>query len=199
MMISEKAEELFQEIINNINKNAYWEKRFETLNSSEDIALRTLFKELVDANLIKVYWADNIPYHIEILSNWQTYFNKKKLYDDSPKNIFTNNFYGTVTNAQIQQNSSNSNQVVTNNNLEYQRKIEDLILKLKEYDSILEKDIGQKNADLIRNQISELQQSNQKNNISKSKEILHFIKEVFVNASGSLIAAGVIQAIQSLV
>ena len=61
MMISEKAEELFQEIINNINKNAYWEKRFETLNSSEDIALRTLFKELVDANLIKVYWADNIP------------------------------------------------------------------------------------------------------------------------------------------
>ena len=199
MMISEKAEELFQEIINNINKNAYWEKRFETLNSSEDIALRTLFKELVDANLIKVYWADNIPYHIEILSNWQTYFNKKKLYDDSPKNIFTNNFYGTVTNAQIQQNSSNSNQVVTNNNLEYQRKIDDLILKLKEYYSILEKDIGQKNADLIRNQISELQQSNQKNNISKSKEILHFIKEVFVNASGSLIAAGVIQAIQSLV
>ena len=199
MMISEKAEELFQEIINNINKNAYWEKRFETLNSYEDIALRTLFKELVDANLIKVYWADNIPYHIEILSNWQTYFNKKKLYDDSPKNIFTNNFYGTVTNAQIQQNSSNSNQVVTNNNLEYQRKIDDLILKLKEYDSILEKDIGQKNADLIRNQISELQQSNQKNNISKSKEILHFIKEVFVNASGSLIAAGVIQAIQSLV
>ena len=199
MMISEKAEELFQEIINNINKNAYWEKRFETLNSSEDIALRTLFKELVDENFIKVYWADNIPYHIEILSNWQTYFNKKKLYDDSPKNIFTNNFYGTVTNAQIQQNSSNSNQVVTNNNLEYQRKIDDLILKLKEYDSILEKDIGQKNADLIRNQISELQQSNQKNNISKSKEILHFIKEVFVNASGSLIAAGVIQAIQSLV
>ena len=199
MMISEKAEELFQEIINNINKNAYWEKRFEPLNSSEDIALRTLFKELVDANLIKVYWADNIPYHIEILSNWQTYFNKKKLYDDSPKNIFTNNFYGTVTNAQIQQNSSNSNQVVTNNNLEYTRKIDDLILKLKEYDSILEKDIGQKNADLIRNQISELQQSNQENNISKSKEILHFIKEVFVNASGSLIAAGVIQAIQSLV
>ena len=199
MMISEKAEELFQEIINNINKNAYWEKRFETLNSTEDIALRTLFKELVDANLIKVYWADNIPYHIEILSNWQTYFNKKKLYDDSPKNIFTNNFYGTVTNAQIQQNSSNSNQVVTNNNLEYTRKIDDLILKLKEYDSILEKDIGQKNADLIRNQISELQQSNQEDNISKSKEILHFIKEVFVNASGSLIAAGVIQAIQSLV
>lgn len=199
MMISEKAEELFQEIINNINKNAYWEKRFETLNSSEDIALGTLFKELVDANLIKVYWADNIPYHIEILSNWQTYFNKKKLYDDSPKNIFTNNFYGTVTNAQIQQNSSNSNQVVTNNNLEYTRKIDDLILKLKEYDSILEKDIGQKNADLIRNQISELQQSNQEDNISKSKEILHFIKEVFVNASGSLIAAGVIQAIQSLV
>lgn len=199
MMISEKAEELFQEIINNTNKNAYWEKRFETLNSSEDIALRTLFKELVDANLIKVYWADDIPYHIEILSNWQTYLNKKKLYDDSPKNIFTNNFYGTVTNAQIQQNSSNSNQVVTNNNLEYQRKIDDLILKLKEYDSILEKDIGQKNADLIRNQISELQQSNQENNISKSKEILHFIKEVFVNASGSLIAAGVIQAIQSLV
>lgn len=199
MMISEKAEELFQEIINNINKNAYWEKRFETLNSSEDIALRTLFKELVDANLIKVYWADNIPYHIEILSNWQTYFNKKKLYDDSPKNIFTNNFYGTVTNAQIQQNSSNSNPVVTNNNLEYTRKIDDLILKLKEYDSVLEKDIGQKNADLIRNQISELQQSNQENNISKSKEILHFIKEVFVNASGSLIAAGVIQAIQSLV
>ena len=61
------------------------------------------------------------------------------------------------------------------------------------------KTIGQKNADLIRNQISELQQSNQENNISKSKEILHFIKEVFVNASGSLIAAGVIQAIQSLV
>ena len=199
MMISEKAEELFQEIINNINKNAYWEKRFEPLNSSEDIALRTLFKELVDANLIKVYWADNIPYHIEILSNWQTYFTKKKLYDDSPKNIFTNNFYGTVTNAQIQQNSSNSNQIVTNNNLEYQSKIDDLILKLKEYDSILEKDIGQKNADLIRNQISKLQQSNQENNISKSKEILHFIKEVFVNASGSLIAAGVIQAIQSLV
>lgn len=198
MMISKKAEELFQEIINNINKNAYWEKRFETISSSEDIVLRTSFKELVDANLIKVYWADNIPYHIEILSNWQTYFNKQKLYDDSPKNIFTNNFYGTVTNAQIQQNSSNSNQIVTNN-LEYQSKIDDLILKLKEYDSILEKDIGKKSADLIRNQISELQQSNQENNISKSKEILHFIREVFVNASGSLIAAGVIQAIQSLV
>ena len=198
MTISKNAEELFQEIINNSNKNAYWDKRFENLNSSEDTTLRTLFKELIDANLIKVYWADNIPYRIEILSSWQTYINKQKHYVDSPKNIFTNNFYGTVTNTQIQQNSSNSNQIVTNN-IEYQSKIDDLITRLKEYDSILEKDIGQENADLIRNQISELQQSNQESNISKSKEILQFIKEVFVNASGSLIAAGVIQAIQSLV
>ena len=198
MTISKNAEELFQEIINNSNKNVDWEKRFEKLNSSEDTTLRNLFKELIDANLIKVYWADNIPYHIEILSNWQTYINKQRHYVDSPKNIFTNNFYGTVTNTQIQQNSSNSNQIVTNN-LEYQSKIDDLILKLKEYDSILEKDIGQQNADLIRNKFSEIKQSNQESNISKSKEILQFIKEVFVNASGSLIAAGVIQAIQSLV
>lgn len=197
-LLAKNPEELFQEIINNSNKNVDWEKRFEKLNSSEDTTLRNLFKELIDANLIKVYWADNIPYHIEILSNWQTYINKQRHYVDSPKNIFTNNFYGTVTNTQIQQNSSNSNQIVTNN-LEYQSKIDDLILKLKEYDSILEKDIGQENADLIRNQISELQQSNQESNISKSKEILQFIKEVFVNASGSLIAAGVIQAIQTLV
>lgn len=101
MTISKNAEELFQEIMNNSNKNVDWEKRFEKLNSSEDTTLRNLFKELIDANLIKVYWADNIPYHIEILSNWQTYINKQRHYVDSPKNIFTNNFYGTVTNTQF--------------------------------------------------------------------------------------------------
>lgn len=89
MYVSKEAEELLQEILDNEEVSDYWRARFNSLNKKEDVILRGCFKELQDAELIKVTWADNIPYYLQVLKNGYFYKSKqdeKKLMIEEQKN-----------------------------------------------------------------------------------------------------------------
>lgn len=67
--ISNEAIDLLLEIVGHENEFEYWEERFEHLNHREDVIIRGCFKELKEHDMIQVMWADNYPYHIEILKD----------------------------------------------------------------------------------------------------------------------------------
>lgn len=72
-IISKEAERVLKDIINNEPDNNYWRYRFAGIEHREDIVLRGCFKELQDNGLIKVLWADNIPYNIIVLKDGYMY------------------------------------------------------------------------------------------------------------------------------
>lgn len=71
--ISPEAEQLLMEIIIHEHDGKYWSNRFSGLSSKDDTILRGTFGELQKAGLIKVFWADSIPYHINILKDGYLY------------------------------------------------------------------------------------------------------------------------------
>ena len=73
MTISQEAEKVLQEILDNEDNADYWHDRFEKLTRREDSILRGCFKELTDSNMIAVTWASNIPYFISILKDGYLY------------------------------------------------------------------------------------------------------------------------------
>lgn len=68
-MLSNEANNLMSEIIENENNKNYWANRFDNISPKENAILRGCFQELVDNKFIKVTWADNIPYIIHILKD----------------------------------------------------------------------------------------------------------------------------------
>lgn len=72
-MLSNETEKVLFEILEHENDNDYWQTRFDGVSSKEDSILRGCFKELKDNGYIKVHWADNIPYHINILKDGYLY------------------------------------------------------------------------------------------------------------------------------
>ncbi len=76
--ISREANEILQEIIENEGNSTYWGKRFEDLGSKEDTILRGCFRELSEAKMIHVQWADNIPYFIQVLKDGYLYEEHRK-------------------------------------------------------------------------------------------------------------------------
>lgn len=68
-MLSTEANNLFSEIVQNKGKRDYWANRFDILSKKDEIILRKSFKELEVNKYIKVVWADNIPYIINIINN----------------------------------------------------------------------------------------------------------------------------------
>ena len=73
MNISNEAQELLKEIIDNIQNGDYWRERFEGISKRDDIILRGCFKELKEAGMISVQYADNYPYVIEVLKDGYLY------------------------------------------------------------------------------------------------------------------------------
>ena len=67
IVISDEAESLLKEIVDNENASDYWKDRFENLSNRDDTILRGCFKELKESGLIHVQWGDNYPYRIQIL------------------------------------------------------------------------------------------------------------------------------------
>ena len=85
--LTRRAENLLKEIMDHRNEKGvcdtlYWKEQFNSLSVSEDTMLRSLFKELEDANMIAVKWADNYPYIILLLGNGIAYFEEKESLDD---------------------------------------------------------------------------------------------------------------------
>ena len=71
--ISKEAASLLLEIIEHEEETAYWPERFKGLSHREDVILRGCFKELREKNMVNVLWADNCPYHIDILKDGYLY------------------------------------------------------------------------------------------------------------------------------
>ena len=78
IVISDEAESLLKEIVDNENASDYWKDRFENLSNRDDTILRGCFKELRESGLIHVQWGDNYPYHIQILKDGYLYEEKKE-------------------------------------------------------------------------------------------------------------------------
>lgn len=78
-VVSQKANEVLIEIIENLNIEHYWENRFETISGREDTILRGYFKELKDNELIDTKWADNIPYIINVLKDGYMHYDHLKI------------------------------------------------------------------------------------------------------------------------
>ncbi|HEM3526826.1 TPA: toll/interleukin-1 receptor domain-containing protein [Streptococcus suis] len=73
MTLSQEAEKVLQEILDNVENDNYWHDRFEKLTRREDSILRGCFKELSDSSMIAVTWASNVPYFINILKDGYLY------------------------------------------------------------------------------------------------------------------------------
>lgn len=73
-VISKEASKVLVDIVENVNAEHYWEKRFETISGREDAILRGCFRELKDNGLIDTKWADNIPYIINVLKDGYTHY-----------------------------------------------------------------------------------------------------------------------------
>lgn len=73
------------------------------MSGAEDVAIRSLFKQLREAEMISIIWADDIPYHMAVLGDGLSYFEELCMNDQvQGRNIYTNNFYGRVDGIQIQ-------------------------------------------------------------------------------------------------
>ena len=204
MKLSKRAEELLKEILEHRDNEGncisnYWEERFEKLSMAEDVILRSLFKELIENEMISVMWADNYPYIIFVLANGISFFEEKKMEQVENGESYVNNFYGEIKGLQLQQGTFNSTQNQSMAQLMDISKIDELIDLIQKYDSYLETDYGLENANKVRESINELITMKEQKDTKRANGILNYIRDLSANAGGGLIAAGVLQLINMIV
>lgn len=200
-----RAEDLLKEILEHRLSNGncdteYWRERFESLSVADDALLRSLFKELKEADMISTSWADNYPYILLLLGNGISYFDEKHMSEDNlSSNSNTNFFYGPVNGAQIQQGTINSTQNQTTAAPIDESKIDELINMIRKYDSVLDDEYGTENAKELRHAVSELEITRNKPNFEEKKRgLIAYIRDLSVNAGGGLIASGILQLISMI-
>ena len=202
--LSKRAEELLAEILEHRDEKGncdinYWDSRFEDLSVAEDALLRSLFKELRENEMISTAWADNHPYILLLLAKGLSYFEDKETSERDNVSNYMNNFYGSVNGVQIQQGTTASKQEQRVSQSVDTARINDLIQKIRKYDTFLEDEYGAEGADKIRKATKELETAvNDQNGTGKIKCILEYIRDLSVNAGGGLVAAGVIQLISMI-
>ena len=125
---------------------------------------------------------------------------KKQMLEDYPSpNSNTNFFYGSVSRVQIQQGTVNSTQNQTIPAPLDESKIVELINSIRKYDSVLDDEYGKENANELRNAVTELESTrNKPNSEGKKRGLIAYIRDLSVNASGGLIAAGILQLISNI-
>lgn len=205
--LSRKAEDLLQEILDHRDEKGncssdYWKDKFESLSASDDALLRSLFKELREADMISTSWADNYPYILFVLGNGISYFDEKKRAEQAAdRSTYTNNFYGNLSGVQIQQGTYNSEQIQCLQTPVDTTKIDELIQMIKKYDILLDDEYGTEKASEIRRAAKELDNAVNKSTNSKPEKVRHllnYIRDLSVNATGGLIAAGIVQLITNI-
>lgn len=203
--LTKNAEMLLKEILEHRLKNGncdteYWRKRFESLPSADDVILRSLFKELKEAGMISIGWADNYPYVLLLLGNGISYFDEKIIpANHISTNTYTNNFYGSANGVQILQGEFNSIQNQSIVVPEDESKIIELIKSIRRYDSMLDDDYGVENANELRKTVDELESiSNNPDAEERKRGLITYIRDLSVNAGGGLIASGILQLISML-
>ena len=198
--LTEAAEKLLREILNHRLENGncdipYWGKRFEEASAADDVLLRSLFKELQEADMISVRWADDCPYTLMLLGNGISYFdeiNKQR----KNQSKYMNYIYGSSNNVVIQQGNTYATQVMMNGDVDYEL-FSKLIDTIKKYDSALDIEYGD-NAKNLREAGKELQNALSENQDKKITGIIDYIRELSINAGGGLIAAGIIEIISHI-
>ena len=203
--LTKRAEDLLKEILGHRLSNGncdteYWRERFESLSVADDALLRSLFKELKEADMISTGWADNYPYILLLLGNGISYFDEKHISEENlGPNSNTNFFYGPVNGVQIQQGAINSTQNQTNATPIDESKIGELINLIRKYDSVLDDEYGSENAKELRNVVNELECTrNEPNSEEKKRGLITYIRDLSVNAGGGLIASGILQLISMI-
>lgn len=130
------------------------------------------------------------------------YFNNRDdLNQGVQMNNNTNNFYGSVSNIQIQQGTVNSTQIqtvtTTSETVNFE-KVAEFVEKIKKYDAYFDDEYGE-HAIEVREKIDELSTLVQnKDNPGKIKSLLMELKNLSVGVTGSLIATGIVEGIKLL-
>ena len=118
--LSLEAEQLLLEIIENEKTPNYWKMRFDNLHGKEKTIIRGCFAELSDNKLIKVGWADNYPFWLDILKDGYLYAQHKKEKDDAEKSPFEKELFSLLERAKAIKPPINAAAVTTDIN-EYNR------------------------------------------------------------------------------
>ncbi len=89
-LLTPKAEEIFNKILFHKNANGtvdtdYWAEQFASFSEEQDSIARSCFKELSDSGLIHTFWADDVPYYIDITSKGLSYFDLKDRFEEEKK------------------------------------------------------------------------------------------------------------------
>lgn len=128
------------------------------------------------------------------------YFNdKERINQGIQMNNNTNNFYGSVTNMQMQQGTVNSTQTqtITTETVDFE-KVEEFVEKVKKFDPLLEDEYGEQ-ATEVREKLSEISSlAQKKENPGRIKSLLMELKNLSVGVGGSLIATGIVEGIKLL-
>ena len=110
-----------------------------------------------------------------------------------------NNFYGSVSNMQMQQGTINSTQTqtITTESVDFD-KVAEFVEKVKKYDPLLEDEYGEQVTE-VREKLDEISMLVQKKeNPGKIKSLLMELKNLSVGVGGSLIATGIVEGIKLL-
>jgi len=109
------------------------------------------------------------------------------------------NFYGPVSNMQMQQGTVNSTQTqtITTESVDFD-KVAEFVEKVKKYDPLLEDEYGEQATEVWEklDEISSLVQK--KENPGRIKSLLIELKNLSVGMTGSLIATGIVEGIKLL-
>ncbi len=204
-ILSKRAEELLLEILNHRHKSGlcdtnYWRDRFGALSYSDDIILRSVFKELIACEMIHVQWGNNYPYLMNVLANGLTYFEEKDKMENNKATVkYENNFYAPTNNVQIQQGTTNSTQNLADSKSLDIEKIKELVTCVNRYDSILNEEYGAENASELRKAISELEECiKQSRETDKVPKILSYIRDLSIGVSGGVISSWIIKLIETV-
>ncbi len=109
------------------------------------------------------------------------------------------NFYGPVSNMQMQQGTVNSTQTqtITTESVDFD-KVAEFVEKVKKYDPLLEDEYGER-ATEVREKLDEISSLVQKKeNPGRIKSLLIELKNLSVGITGSLIVTGIVEGIKLL-
>ena len=204
--ISRRAESLLKEILDHRDEKGncepeHWRARFESLSAPEDALLRSLFKELREAEMITISWADNYPFRIYVLGKGLSYFEEKQTTKkDSDSVIYNNIINGDAKVIQIQQGTLNSSQKQSNKEQLDDKIIKELIETIKKYDAVLDCEYGEENANKLRQAAKSLEvEVTNHPSTENIRGVLNYIRDLSVNTGGCLIAGGILQLITKMV
>lgn len=201
-IIDKTAEELV-----NIICNGYRRDDFKVTNKDVEIPeylgrdLQFEFEKLKQYGLLSQYaYYISGCWEISILPSMLSYLQDKEeaMNQEQKTSSYTNNFYGDVSDIQIQQGTTNSTQAKTvNNGFDYEA-VDKIIEQIKKYDGMLDAEFGA-DATELREKVEEISTLvHKQENPSRIKVLLGDIKNLAIGVGGSLIASGILSLLQGI-